>query len=343
VNERATNSSASNLIRRGFDWSGTTPRLPYVLVTIAAMGLAMMIPATRNFSVANTAVFVSLTMIFPIWLGHTRRRLRDVGWSGWLMWIAILPVIGLILTILLAFKPGGDLNDPADQGYSKLGFTVSLIFGTLLLSRAFWAPYWIPAQSMKPTLLVGDFVAVVPVSNPVRGDIVVFQHHQGRGEYIERVIGLQGDTVELKGGTVFLNGEAVTRTDPEPYSEPFVPQGSMQSLPRCMNSPEPGEDCEKLILTETLPGNRSYRVLDLGAGPLDDVAPVTLGASEFFVIGDHRDNTNDSRVPQDQGGLGLITRDQLTGRVARVLFSSAGDGLMHVWSWRADRMFKRVE
>lgn len=343
MNERASNASASNLIRRGFDWSGTTPRLPYILVTMAAMGLAMMIPATRNFSGANTAVFVSLTMIFPIWLGHSRRRLRDVGWSGWLMWIAILPVIGLILTIFLAFKPGGNLDDPADQRYSKLGFAVSLIFGVLLLSRAFWAPYWVPAGAMKPTLLVGDFVAVVPVATPKRGDILVFQHHDTGAEYIKRLIGLPGDTVELRDGVVVLNEAPVPQTEPFERAETFEPQGALRRMPRCLNTPEDGALCLKTQLTETLPNGRSYGVLDLGPQPLDTTAPVTLGPSEFFVLGDHRDNSIDSRMTRDQGGLGIITRDKLTGRVSRVLFSSAGTSLLHVWTWRPDRMFKRVE
>ncbi len=339
----STNPSTSNLIRRGFDWSGTTPRLPYILVTVAAMGLAAMIPATRNFSGANTAVFVSLTMIFPIWLGHTRRRLRDVGWSGWLMWVAILPIIGLILTIFLAFKPGGDLNNPVDKGYSRLGFAVSLAFGALLLSRAFWAPYWIPAGSMKPTLLVGDFVAVVPIYAPKRGDILVFRPDGSDAEYIKRLIGMPGDTISVQNGVIVLNGKALPQANPEPYLEAYTPQGAMNRLPRCINAPEAGGVCEKARLSEILPQGRSYDVLDMGPTPLDDVAEITLEPDAFFLVGDHRDNSNDSRMAPEQGGLGSISRDNLTGRVARILFSSAGSGLMYVWTWRPDRMFKRVE
>lgn len=332
------------LIRAGFDWSGTTGRLPYVLVTVLAIGLASLIPATRNFSGANTAVFVALTMIFPIWLGHTRRRLRDVGWSGWFMWVAILPVVGLILTILLAFKPGGNLDVPADGGYSRLGFAVSLTFGCLLLSRAFWAPYWIPAGSMKPTLMVGDFVAVVPVSAPERGDLLVFRPEGADAEYIKRLIGLPGDTVQMQDGRVILNGTPLPQGPARAHTEAFAPQGGLKILPRCTNTPSTRDDtCRKARMSETLPDGRSYDVLDVKPHASDNTGRLTVPAGRYYVLGDHRDNSADSRRGLDAGGLGLIPSENITGRVALVLFSSAGTSLLQAWTWRADRFFLGVE
>lgn len=343
MNTPARNSTASNLIRRGFDWSGTTGRLPYILVSVAAIGLASLIPATRNFSGANTAVFVSLTMIFPIWLGHTRRRLRDVGWSGWLMWVAILPIVGLILTILLAFKPGGNLDAPADKGYSRLGFAISLAFGALLLSRAFWAPYWVPAGSMKPNLLVGDFLAVVPVNQPERGDVLVFREPNRDAEFIKRLIGMPGDEVGLRDGIVFLNGEALPQGNPREYVEAFAPQGSLKIMPRCLNEPVEGEACVKVRLTETLPDGRSHDVLDITPHSTDTVASVVVPEGHYYFLGDHRDNSADSRLPYEAGGLGLIPREALVGKVALVLFSSEGSHMLQAWTWRPDRFLKRVQ
>lgn len=331
-----------SLIRAGFDWSGVTGRLAYILVTIAVVVLASFIPVTRNFSGGNTAVFVTLTMLFPIWLGHTRRRLRDVGWSGWLMWVAILPVVGLILTIFLAFKPGGNLDAPADGGYSRLGFAVSLVFGCLLLSRAFWAPYWVPGASMKPSLLIGDFVAVVPLSTPRRGDVLVFQPEGSKAEYIKRLIGLPGDTIALREGEVILNGTPLERSAPRDHTEPMAPQGPSRAMPRCANDPAEGGTCLKFELTETLPGGRSYRVLDVSPHVTDTMAEITIPEGRYFVIGDNRDNSADSRLPLGAGGLGLIPQDNLTGRVARVIFSSEGASLLHVWTWRPERLFMRV-
>ena len=343
MNTPARNSTASNLIRRGFDWSGTTGRLPYILVSVAAIGLASLIPVTRNFSGGNTAVFVALTMIFPIWLGHTRRRLRDVGWSGWLMWVAILPVVGLILTILLAFKPGGDLTAAADKGYSRLGFAVSLAFGAMLLSRAFWAPYWIPAGSMKPTLLVGDFIAVIPVNQPERGDILVFREPNRDAEFIKRLIGMPGDVVELRDGVVFLNGAALPQDRPREFVEAFAPQGSLRIMPRCLNEPNENEACIKTQLTEALPGGRRYDVLDISPHATDNIAPVTIPDGYYYFIGDHRDNSADSRLPHTAGGLGMIPRDELVGKVALVLFSSSGTHLLQAWTWRKGRFLKGVQ
>ncbi len=335
--------SPLNLIRRGFDWSGTTPRLPYILITLAVIGLASLIPVTCNFSGANTAVFVSLTMAFPIWLGHTRRRLRDVGWSGWLMWVAILPVVGLILTIFLAFKPGGNLNAQTDTRYSKLGFVVSLIVGCLLLSRAFWAPYWIPAGSMKPNLLIGDFVIVVPVNTPQRGDILVFNKPGSDAEYIKRLIGMPGETVQMRDGVVYVNDDPLPQSNAQKYAEPFALQGAMQIQPRCANDPAPGEACLKTRVIETQPGGRSYAILDISPHVVDNIERRVVPEGQYFFLGDNRDNSSDSRMSTDTGGMGLIPRENITGRVSWVLFSSAGERLMQIWNWRPNRYLKRVK
>ncbi|MFK7938467.1 MAG: signal peptidase I [Roseovarius sp.] len=343
MNEKAAHASASNLVRRGFDWSGTTPRLPYLLVTIAGMGLTSMIPFTRNFSGENTALLVVLSMVIPIWLGHTRRRLRDVGWSGWLMWVAFLPIIGLGLTILLAFKPGGNLLDPAENRYSRLGFGAALLLSVWILSRAFWAPYWIPSGSMKPTLLVGDFLAVVPLSVPQRGDVLTVRLRDSNSEFIMRLIGLPGDTIEMRGGVIVLNDTPVEQLETGVFREGFAPQGSMPSRPRCSNENTTDAFCEKTELTETLPNGRSYSILNITDQRTDTTAPITLGENDYFLLGDNRDNSNDSRMPFENGGVGVVPRENLNGRVTRVLFSSAGTRLLHVWTWRADRMFTRVE
>lgn len=334
----------ANLIRNGFDWSGKSGRLPYILVNLSVIALALLIPTTRNFSGANTAVFVALTMVFPIWLGHTRRRLRDVGWSGWLMWLAVLPVFGLFLSIFLAFKPGVGLGGDEDAGYSRLSFVVALACGAMMLSRAFWAPYWIPAASMKPSLMVGDFIAAVPLNTPARGDILVFQHPTKGGEWIQRLIGMPGDTVQMIDGAVYLNSAVLPQQRAGDYSEVFAPQGPMRSTPRCSNSAvAEGAACLKTQLIETLPGGRRHDVLNIAVQNSDNTEIFTVPEGHYFFLGDNRDNALDSRYPQTVGGVGFVPRENITGRAARVLFSSAGDSLLHVWTWRSDRYFKRIQ
>lgn len=343
MNSPRTALSPPQLIRNGFDWSGKTARLPYIIVALATLALTALIPVTRNFSGANTIVFVALTMLFPIWLGHTRRRLRDAGWSGWLIWVALLPIVGLLLTIFLAFKPGDDLYGEERGPYSRLGFAVALICGALFLSRAFWAPYWIPSGSMKPNLLVGDFVAAAPVNEPRRGDIIVFNHPSLSFEVISRLIGLPGEEIQVKGGVVHVNGVALAQTQAGTFREVFKPQGQMQVSPRCRNAPEPEGVCEKTRKVEGLPEGRSHAILDIGRASMDDTGVYEVPEGYYFFLGDNRDNANDSRFDPAQGGLGLVPRDNLTGRVVRVLFSSAGDHLLHVWTWRSDRFMRRLE
>lgn len=331
------------LIRNGLDWSGRSARLPYMLVALTAMVLASLIPSTQNFSGANTVVFVALTMVFPVWLGHTRRRLRDMGWSGWWMWLAILPIVSLVMLIYLSMKPGDQFEGPSDAGYSRLAYGAALLCGLAMLSRAFWAPYWIPAESMAPSLLVGDFIAVVPVNEPARGDILVYRNPLTGQEYVNRLIGLPGDKVQMVGGQVHLNDAPLPQRKVGLFGEPVEPDAEASRLPDCTDVAWRMVACLKGRLTETLPDGRSYDVLDAGAGPADETEIFVIGPDQYFFIGDNRDDSIDSRQAVAAGAGGLIPRENLTGRAALVLFSSAGDSLLHVWAWRHDRLFWRIE
>jgi signal peptidase I len=343
VSSDRTGIAPIRLIRSGFDWSGQTARLPYILVTLALIALATLIPGTRNFTSANSALFVALTLVFPIWLGHTRRRLRDVGWSGWFMWAAIAPVLGLFLTVALAFVPGEGNEEPSDRRYSRLGFAVTLAFGALMLSRVFWAPYWIPAGSMKPTLLVGDFVVVVPVSEPKRGDVLVFQHPTRNSDFIKRLIGMPGDTVQVIGGQVIVNGSPLSQSETGPFVEVFAPQGPSLTTPLCTNTPEPGGECVKTELRETLAGGRGYQVLNIGRSPLDDTGEISVPGGYYLFMGDNRDNSIDSRMLSQQGGIGLVPRKNITARAGWVVFSANGKGMLRFWEWRSGRFLRGVE
>ncbi len=287
------------LIRHGLDWSGRSTRLPYFLVAVTATALTVLIPVTQNFSGANTAVFLALTALFPVWLGHTRRRLRDLGWSGWWMWLAILPVMSLVMIIYLSIKPGDEFDGPDDPGYSRLAFAAALICGAAMLSRAFWAPYWIPSSSMQPALLPGDFIAVVPVTEPERGDIMVYRDLEAGREFIKRLIGLPGDRVQIIEGRAYLN-------------DALLPE-------------------------------RAAGAFDTQTGLVSGADGLIIGPDLYFLIKDNRNGAAPGLIGANWDGGGLVTRKDLTGRAAVVLFSSAGNSLLHVWAWRRDRFFRRIE
>lgn len=244
-------------------------------------------------------------------------------------------------------------------------------------------PFWIPSGSMKESLLIGDFLFVNKMaygysyascpsiiiprlgidvdaedfcgvfkggnnrlfgSEPERGDVVVFRHPVTGRDYIKRVIGLPGDTVQMRDGVVFLNGEPVPQQEAGLFTETMQRQGGQGALPRCANGAVGlGADCLKQRFTETLPNGVSYSVLNIGDRDLDNTGVFTVPEGQYFFMGDNRDNSSDSRVPQLSRGVGFVPYEDIVGRADRIMFSSAGRSLLAFWTWRGDRFFKAVE
>ncbi|MBU2956978.1 signal peptidase I [Paracoccus sp. 1_MG-2023] len=248
--------------------------------------------------------------------------------------------------------------------------TIKTIFWALVIAgifrTLFFQPFWIPSGSMKDTLLIGDFLFVnkmaygysahscpfsaCPISGrilgsePERGDVVVFRHPVRNVDFIKRVIGLPGDTVQMRGGRLFLNGEEVPTTPAGDFVETKEQQGPQGLIPRCANEPvAAGGDCIKPRTTENLPGGHSHDVLNITDGWVaDDTPTYTVPQGHYFFMGDNRDNSEDSRFPPEIGGLGFVPDEYLIGRADRIMFSSAGRSLLYFWTWRPDRFFKAV-
>ena len=247
----------------------------------------------------------------------------------------------------------------------------------------FFQPFWIPSGSMKETLLIGDFLFVnkmaygysyascpsvrIPQvgldlgaddfcgafkgadtrlfgSDPERGDIVVFRHPVTGRDFIKRLIGMPGDRVQMRGGDLYINDQAVTVADAGVFTETYEPQGRFGHEPACSNGAVGfGAICEKQRRIETLPNGVSYATLNVGNRSLDDTRVFTVPADEFFFMGDNRDNSTDSRVPAAARGVGFVPREDIVGRADRVMFSSAGRSMLAFWNWRSDRFFKGLE
>ena len=225
---------------------------------------------------------------------------------------------------------------------------IAVIIRSLLVQ-----PFNIPSSSMKPTLLIGDFLFVTKFSygysrhsfpfslppvdgrssdtGPERGDVVVFKlPADNRTDFIKRVIGLPGDEIQIINGQVWLNGEAVKREQIKDFVEPR----------------RTGPGLRIRQFRETLPGGRSYLTLDqTDGGPADNTPVYLVPKGHYFMMGDNRDNSTDSRF---QRYVGFVPHENLVGP-ARILFFSFDDRtrFWEVWRWpisvRLSRLFNLVD
>jgi signal peptidase I len=228
-----------------------------------------------------------------------------------------------------------------------LRLLVLLVLATLAFRSFLFAPFTIPSDSMMPTLMRGDYLVAakwpygwsrwslpfdVPLiadtlkpALPQRGDIAIFRHPVTHTEYIKRVIGLPGDTVALRAGLVTLNGAPVPRRRIADFNAGAEPGAECAWGAKRQRRADGSAVCRYARYRETLPGGRSFAVLDFGRTPQDEFAPVTVPQGHVFVLGDNRDNSQDSRFePRPSGGVGMVSTSLLVGRFETVLFSTAG-------------------
>ncbi len=244
-------------------------------------------------------------------------------------------------------------------------------------------PFWIPSGSMKDTLLIGDFLFVNKMaygysyascpsiimpgfginidakdvcgwadgdntrlfgSEPKRGDVAVFRHPVSGRDFIKRVIGLPGERIQVRNGVVHINDQPVQITPDGTFEEVAAPQGPQRLRPRCANGTVgDGAVCIKEKLIETLPGGTSHSILNISMQGSDNTPVYTVPEGHYFFMGDNRDNSSDSRVPNIANGVGFVPFENLVGRADRVMFSSAGRSMLFFWTWRGDRFFKAIE
>jgi signal peptidase I len=207
----------------------------------------------------------------------------------------------------------GGVKEPLIVEYSKSFFPV--IFVVLVLRSFLVEPFRIPSGSMMPTLLVGDFILVnkfsygirLPVLNskilelgePQRGDPVVFRYpKQPSVDYIKRVIGLPGDTIFYHNKTVFVNGKPMPQTPVGQYTG----IGTSAQMNGAMLAIENLDGVEHSILI-----NPYAPDLPLGCQVLRQ-GPVKVPEGQYFVMGDNRDNSNDSRC------WGFVPEGNLVGK-----------------------------
>ena len=233
------------------------------------------------------------------------------------------------------------------------GFLKSLLLlaiGAWILRSMIVAPFSIPSGSMLPTMMIGDYLFVskwpygysrasfplgipsfdgrVMGSVPERGDVVVFLGPEGI-DVVKRVIGVPGDTIAVEGGRVFLNGREIKRERLDDYAMPVTANSPCRVVPPAEPMIRPladgGQGCIYPAYRETLPGGRSYVVLDqTDLSYADNFAPVTVPEGHLFMMGDNRDDSLDSRYPVAAGGMGFVPVDRVVGRAELAFWSTDG-------------------
>ena len=265
-----------------------------------------------------------------------------------------------------AVVPETEAGQPDKPKESALWREIKGLFWVLLAVLAFHSfvakPFYIPSESMMPVLLKGDRLVVskypygwswvspsfhvLPHWNgrflgkmPKRGDIVIVTPPGQSDDYIKRVIGLPGDTVEVRAGRLVLNGQPVASQVRPPAMipvDPNAPCGLEFAGSRVM-SDDGTAYCRLPIVRETLPGGPSYDTIDLGPSQGDNFGPITVPPAHLFLMGDNRDRSADSRFdlgPPENGLGGPVPWENIGGRAEFITFSLDGTTqLLNPLSW----------
>ena len=238
----------------------------------------------------------------------------------------------------------GSMSESKQSGVLE---TIRTVFYAVLIAmvvRTFaYEPFNIPSKSMVPTLLVGDYLFVSKLSygysryslpfglplfegriwedQPERGDVAVFKLPSDNStDYIKRVIGLPGDTVQMIGGILHINGQAVERERIADYRDPDTNAVYTQYI-------------------ETLPNGVRHPILEEGDGrAYDETPPFKVPEGHYFMMGDNRDNSLDSRA-----AVGFVPAENLIGRAEILFFSTDGSArIWEIWNWPGAIRFSRI-
>ena len=237
-------------------------------------------------------------------------------------------------------KKGKSRGGSSSEGLEIFKTIFFALLIALVLRVVLFQPFTIPSASMEPTLYEGDYIVVskwsygyskhsIPFSPPIfdgrilaqapeRGDIVVFKlPRDNKTDYIKRLIGLPGDRIQMIANVLHINGTPV---------RDVVVTG--QDVTNMYGMPV-------VTMRETLPGGRVITIQDFGPGnDLDDTPMFEVPVGHYFMMGDNRDNSIDSRVIDPSQGVGLVPSENLIGKAEIILFSwTPGASLWNPVSW----------
>ena len=238
----------------------------------------------------------------------------------------------------------------AKQGglYETVKVVVQALLIALVIRTFLFQPFNIPSGSMMDTLLIGDYLFVnkfsygysrysfpfgaapfsgrVLASRPERGDVAVFKLPADNStDFIKRVIGLPGDKIQMIDGVLHINGEAI----PKRRIDDFV------------DTDKTGKEIRIPRFVETLPNGVSYEVLDSDPdGFWDNTRVYEVPAGHYFMMGDNRDNSSDSRV---LSYVGYVPYENFVGRASIIFFSIREEApVWQIWRWPWDVRWNRI-
>ena len=249
-----------------------------------------------------------------------------------------------------------------------LSFLLKLAIIVFIVRSFVFASFYIPSESMLPRLLIGDFLFVskwnygysrwslpwgIPLipgrilpHTPARGDVVVFRSPgQDDHDVIKRVIGLPGDTVQMRRGQLWLNGKAIPKQRVADFVLPLTPNFPAQLCDTPFQDVGAGGEaiCRYPRFRETLPDGKSYDVLDQRTIPqADDTDVYTVPEGDVFLMGDNRDDSADSRFAYPDG-MGYIPMERLEGKAVVTFFSTDGSSSYpKPWTWFSAARGRRI-
>jgi signal peptidase I len=245
------------------------------------------------------------------------------------------------------------------------GALLRLVLSVLLIAwviRSFvFAPFSIPSGSMLPTLFIGDYVMVAKWpygfsrhsfpwgfpsfdgrlfgNIPERGDVVVFRAPGSDEDFVKRVVGVPGDRIAVQSGMLIINGRPIPRQPQGTFEMPISANSPCRVVGGASQMIVQGDDgkpaCLYPVYSETLPGGRTYQVIDQVENPRADEVPATVvPAGHLFLMGDNRDDSLDSRFSVEEGGIGFVPVENLIGRATFIFWSTDGTAdYAKPWTW----------